>query len=51
MEGDESLCTLEAFKRIADSFTPKDWKGECGGNLDGRVAGLDGEAEWAHDQQ
>lgn len=51
MEGDESLCTLEAFKRIADSFTPRDWKGECGKNLDGRIAGLEGgTAEWADDQ-
>ena len=31
--GDESLCTLAAFKEIADSFTPKDWKKECMANL------------------
>jgi acid phosphatase len=31
--GDESLCTLTAFKEVADSFTPKDWKKECMANL------------------
>jgi len=29
LEGDESLCTLEEFKRIADRITPADWKREC----------------------
>lgn len=48
LEGDESFCTLEAFKRIADSFTPRDWKGECGKNLDGKVVGLEsGTEDWA----
>ena len=28
------LCAQEAFKRIADKFTPKDWKGSCESNLD-----------------
>ena len=32
-EGDESFCTLAAFKEAADSFTPKNWKAECGSNL------------------
>lgn len=31
--GDESFCTLAAFKEAADSFTPKDWKKECMANL------------------
>jgi acid phosphatase len=31
--GDESFCTLAAFKEVADSFTPKDWKKECMTNL------------------
>jgi acid phosphatase len=31
--GDESFCTLTAFKEAADSFTPKDWKKECMNNL------------------
>ncbi|KAL9121630.1 MAG: hypothetical protein Q9187_001808 [Circinaria calcarea] len=34
LEGDESFCTLEAFKRIADKFTPKNWKQACVTNLD-----------------
>lgn len=50
LEEDESFCTLvrgtstrgyqsltlfqEAFKRIADKFTPKNWKEACGSNLD-----------------
>ncbi|KAJ9662765.1 hypothetical protein H2198_001214 [Neophaeococcomyces mojaviensis] len=50
LEGDESFCTLEAFKRIADSFTPKNWKVECGQNLDGPIPGLvKGTEEWARD--
>lgn len=48
LEGDESFCTLEAFKRIADGFTPRDWKGQCGKNLDGKVLGLEkGTEDWA----
>jgi hypothetical protein len=31
---DESLCTFEAFKRVADGFVPKNWKVQCGQNLD-----------------
>ncbi|RDA91512.1 hypothetical protein CP533_4580 [Ophiocordyceps camponoti-saundersi (nom. inval.)] len=29
LDGDESFCTLEAFKSIVDKFTPRDWKHEC----------------------
>ena len=32
-EGDATFCTLSAFKEAVDSFTPKDWKAECGANL------------------
>lgn len=32
-EGDETFCTLSAFKAATDSFCPKDWKAECGINL------------------
>ena len=32
-EDDESICTLAAFKEAADSFTPKNWKAQCGMNL------------------
>ena len=34
LEGDESFCTLEAFKEIVDEITPKDWKAQCRENLD-----------------
>jgi acid phosphatase len=33
-EGDESFCTLEAFKSIVDKFTPAQWKASCLSNLD-----------------
>ncbi|KAJ6444674.1 histidine acid phosphatase [Purpureocillium lavendulum] len=29
LDGDESFCTLEAFKSIVDKFTPRNWKAEC----------------------
>ncbi|KAH0837607.1 hypothetical protein FOPE_04980 [Fonsecaea pedrosoi] len=31
--GDESLCTFEAFKRVADGYVPKNWKVQCGQNI------------------
>ena len=34
LEGDESFCTLEAFKRIVDRYTPKNWKEQCQANMD-----------------
>lgn len=44
LEGDESFCTLEAFKEVADSITPQDWRGECRANLGtdafGKVEGV-----------
>lgn len=36
-EGGETFCTLEAFKQIADAFTPNDWKKECRERLEQRV--------------
>ncbi|KAL3953519.1 hypothetical protein ACCO45_011475 [Purpureocillium lilacinum] len=33
LEGDESFCTLEAFKSIVDKFTPRNWKAECRANV------------------
>jgi len=33
LDGDDSFCTLEAFKTIVDKFTPKDWKSECMRNV------------------
>ncbi|KAI1176270.1 histidine acid phosphatase [Nemania sp. FL0916] len=29
LEGDESFCTLEAFKAIVDKFVPRNWKKQC----------------------
>ncbi|KAF2143314.1 uncharacterized protein K452DRAFT_286145 [Aplosporella prunicola CBS 121167] len=34
LEGDESICTLAAFKSIVDAYTPKNWKRACASNLD-----------------
>ncbi|KAF6217934.1 hypothetical protein HO133_006346 [Letharia lupina] len=34
LDGDESFCTLEAFKAIVDGFTPKNWKQACITNID-----------------
>lgn len=41
LEGDESLCTLETFKRVVDGFTPRNWKVECGERIGEGVFGLD----------
>ncbi|KAI2630498.1 histidine phosphatase superfamily [Xylaria nigripes] len=29
LEGDESFCTLEAFKAIVDKIVPRNWKQQC----------------------
>ncbi|KAI1001714.1 hypothetical protein K3495_g6484 [Podosphaera aphanis] len=34
LEGDESLCTLEAFKKIVDKYVPGSWKKACNSNID-----------------
>ncbi|KAG0126982.1 histidine phosphatase superfamily [Tuber indicum] len=34
LEGDESFCTLTAFKEIVERMAPQDWKGECLSNMD-----------------
>ena len=39
LEGDESFCTLTAFKEAADSFTPRNWRDECGKRLGEPVMG------------
>ncbi|TFB00823.1 hypothetical protein CCMA1212_007305 [Trichoderma ghanense] len=31
--GQESFCTLAAFKSIVDKFTPRDWQAECRANI------------------
>jgi len=33
-DGDESFCTLEAFKTIVDKYTPLHWKQGCLSNMD-----------------
>ncbi|KAF4997626.1 hypothetical protein FDECE_12019 [Fusarium decemcellulare] len=33
LDGDESFCTLEAFKAIVDKFTPTNWKQQCRANI------------------
>ncbi|RWA12398.1 hypothetical protein EKO27_g2724 [Xylaria grammica] len=33
LEGDESFCTLEAFKAIVDKFVPSNWKKQCSENV------------------
>ncbi|KAJ6117263.1 hypothetical protein N7512_006988 [Penicillium capsulatum] len=33
LPGDDTFCTLDAFKSIVDKFTPKNWQGECMENL------------------
>ncbi|KAH6604269.1 hypothetical protein Trco_007715 [Trichoderma cornu-damae] len=33
LDGDESFCTLAAFKAIVDKFTPRDWKQQCHTNV------------------
>jgi len=42
LPGDETFCTLDAFKAIVDKFTPNDWQTECTQNLG---AGLHGPAD------
>lgn len=45
--GDETLCTFETFKRVADSYVPKNWKVQCGENMDKPIPGLDSDAQMA----
>ncbi|KAI1074450.1 phosphoglycerate mutase-like protein [Whalleya microplaca] len=33
LEGDESFCTLAAFKAIVDKYAPHDWKQQCRANV------------------
>ncbi|KAI3336728.1 histidine acid phosphatase [Xylariaceae sp. AK1471] len=33
LEGDESFCSLEAFKSIVDKFVPNNWKQQCSTNI------------------
>lgn len=42
LPGDETFCTLDAFKAIVDKFTPKCWRDECGQNVGEGLFGKDG---------
>jgi acid phosphatase len=33
LQGNESFCTLTAFKSIVDKFTPVDWRQQCRANI------------------
>ncbi|KAI1771344.1 phosphoglycerate mutase-like protein [Hypoxylon cercidicola] len=35
LDGDESFCTLDAFKAIVDKFVPRNWKQQCRENVRG----------------
>ena len=43
LEGDESFCTLKAFKEVVDGFVPVNWKRACGENLDNKESVFKGE--------
>ncbi|KAJ5648921.1 uncharacterized protein N7484_002644 [Penicillium longicatenatum] len=40
LPGDETFCTLDAFKSIVDKFTPKSWTVECTQNLGAGLHGV-----------
>lgn len=42
LPGDETFCTLHAFKEMVDRFTPKNWTVECTENLGQGLFGVDG---------
>lgn len=42
LPGNDSFCTLEAFKEIVDKFTPKQWQSECSQNIGEGIFGKDG---------
>lgn len=41
LPGDDTFCTLDAFKEIVDKFTPKNWSNECVQNLGEGLYGKD----------
>lgn len=47
LEGDETFCTMAAFKAIADEFTPRNWKRECDANMESVTIKPVGQEEWA----
>lgn len=42
LPGDETFCTLDAFKGMVDQFTPANWTQECMENLGQPLFGVDG---------
>lgn len=42
LSGDETFCTLDAFKEIVDKFTPGNWRDDCARNLGEGMFGRDG---------
>lgn len=42
LPGDDSFCTLDAFKEMVDRFTPRSWTGECLEGLGEGLFGRDG---------
>ena len=47
LEGDETFCTMAAFKAITDEYTPRNWKQECDANMDTDAIKPVGKEEWA----
>ena len=47
LDGDESFCTMAAYKAIADEYTPDNWKRECDANMDSGTFRAVGQEEWA----
>ncbi|KAL2809316.1 histidine phosphatase superfamily [Aspergillus granulosus] len=41
LPGDDTFCTLDAFKEIVDKFTPQSWRNECVQNLGEGLYGKD----------
>lgn len=42
LPGDDTFCTLDAFKEIVDKFTPVNWREDCSRNLGEGMFGKDG---------
>jgi len=41
LPGNDTFCTLDAFKEIVDKFTPQNWTAECTENLGEGLYGKD----------
>jgi acid phosphatase len=47
LQGDETFCTMAAFKAITDDYTPRNWKRECDANMESASIKPAGQEEWA----